>query len=202
MVSIVLLSLPLLTALAAWGTAYLLIYSTLYPLKAFRVAGLSIQGFLPAYVQNNTAEMTSLLTQEIINHLQQEQITIDTTAVKPIIETHLDTYLRIRLKEKMPVIASFIGESTIVKLKDSMIDEIDALLPQVMASLVSTAISPAKIHSKVATVVAGITPDKLAQFVAPVLKYNRTRASLFFGLMGFFFGLLASALFYCFLPCS
>lgn len=198
MVSILLLSLPFLTALTAWATAYLLIRSVLYPLKPFRIAGLSIQGFLPAYLQNNTAEIANLLTQEIMTNLQREEVTIDTAAVKPLIEAHLDAYLRIRLKEKMPVIASFIGDSTLAKLKDSMIEEIDALLPQVMASVVSSAISPGKVNGKITTIIAGITPQKIEHFAAPALKGVRTRVSLLFTLLGLLIGSFVSALFYCF----
>lgn len=202
MVSIILLSLPFLTALTAWATAYLLIHSVLYPLKPFRIAGLSIQGFLPAYLQNNTAEITNLLTQEILTNLQREEVTIDAAAVKPLIEAHLDAYMRIRLKEKMPVIASFIGDSTLAKLKDSMIEEIDALLPRIMASVVATAISPAKVEGKVAAILAGITPEKLAQFALPALRTARTRVPLLFALIAFVMGAVFSTLFYCILPCS
>jgi hypothetical protein len=53
-------------------------------------------------------------------------------ALSRIIETHIDTFLRSKLQEKIPMIATFIGESTIVKLKDGMMEEINLLLPHVL----------------------------------------------------------------------
>ena len=53
--------------------------------------------------------------------------------VKPIIESHVDTFLHVKLQEKMPAIAMFVSGSTLDKLKDGLLEEIDILLPEVIA---------------------------------------------------------------------
>lgn len=201
MVSILLLALPLLTALTAWGTAYLLIHSVLYPLTPFRVAGITIQGFLPSYLHANNDEITHRLAQEIVNKLQASDLQVDTATVKPIIEAHLDTYLRVRLREKMPVIASFIGDSTLAKLKESMIEEIDALLPQVIASFLASSATPANVQAKVSAIIKGITPAKLEAIAAPILQQVRSRVSVLFALFGLIVGSIASGILYCISQC-
>lgn len=201
MVSILLLALPLLTALTAWGTAYLLIHSVLYPLTPFRVAGIAIQGFLPSYLHADNDEITHRLAQEIVNKLQASDLQVDTATVKPIIEAHLDTYLRVRLREKMPVIASFIGDSTLAKLKESMIEEIDALLPQVIASFLASSATPANVQAKVSAIIKGITPAKLEAIAVPILLQVRSRVSVLFALFGLIVGSIASGILYCISQC-
>lgn len=51
----------------------------------------------------------------------------------PGIEAHLDQFLEVKLQEKLPVIATFVGPSTLGKIKEAMVEEIDLLLPQVIS---------------------------------------------------------------------
>lgn len=51
----------------------------------------------------------------------------------PAIEAHLDQFLEVKLQEKLPVIATFVGPSTLGKIKEAMVEEIDQLLPQVIS---------------------------------------------------------------------
>jgi hypothetical protein len=50
----------------------------------------------------------------------------------PVIESHVDEFLRVRLGKEMPMIKMFIGEKTISKLKNSFMSEIETMFPVVM----------------------------------------------------------------------
>lgn len=54
------------------------------------------------------------------------------SALKPEIERHIDIFLNEKLKEKMPMIAMFVGEKTIDKIKEGLLEEIDILLPVIL----------------------------------------------------------------------
>lgn len=53
-------------------------------------------------------------------------------ALTPFIESHIDVFLKEKLKEKMPAIAMFIGDKTIEMMKKSLMEEIDLLLPNLL----------------------------------------------------------------------
>ena len=57
----------------------------------------------------------------------------------PAIEAHLDQFLEVKLQEKLPVIATFVGPSTLSKIKEAMIEEIDILLPQLISQYTASA---------------------------------------------------------------
>lgn len=189
--------LPLLCAFTAWGTAYLLIYGILYPLQPIRIGGITIQGFLPARLQAKPHSIAVALAKEIVDNLQPDNLAVDTAALRPTIEAHLDTYLRVRLREKMPVIASFIGDSTLLKLKESMIEEIDTLLPQVMATYISTSLTKATVYVKVLPIIRGITGTKLEEVAGPALQKARRRVPLMFALAGLCMGAIFATIIYC-----
>lgn len=58
--------------------------------------------------------------------------------LKPVIEQHIDVFLKEKLKEKMPAIAMFIGEKTIEMMKKSLLEEIDLLLPELLGRYAAT----------------------------------------------------------------
>ncbi len=54
-------------------------------------------------------------------------------AVHPLIEHHLDSFLKVKLQEKLPVISMFVSESMLEQVKEGMIEEIELLLPEVIS---------------------------------------------------------------------
>lgn len=67
----------------------------------------------------------------------------------PAIEAHLDQFLGVKLQEKLPVIATFVGPSTLVKIKEAMVEEIDILLPQIIAQYAGTLANEAEISKMI-----------------------------------------------------
>ncbi|RYZ45684.1 MAG: hypothetical protein EOP49_24695 [Sphingobacteriales bacterium] len=52
--------------------------------------------------------------------------------MRPFIEQHIDTFLKVKLKEKMPAIAMFVGDKTLDSMKGNLMEEIDILLPNLL----------------------------------------------------------------------
>jgi len=55
----------------------------------------------------------------------------------PLVETHVDDFLRIKLPEAMPMISMFVGEKTILQMKTVFINELQLLFPQIMEKYAS-----------------------------------------------------------------
>jgi tetrahydromethanopterin S-methyltransferase subunit B len=107
-------------------------------------------------------------------------------SLSPIIEAHIDTFLRSKLQEKIPMIATFIGESTIVKLKDGMMEEINSLLPQVLGKYADNLSGKLDISSTIESKINNLSNrDILLAMAGPIRSASWTGAwfGLFIGLL-------------------
>src|SRR6185503_13153356 len=106
-----LLILPLLSALAAWLIIRLSFRTILRSSKLF---------------QKFMEEVRDLVRSEIPNTDDMERKISDPAVLKtasPLIEKHVDDFLRIRLSKEMPFISHFIGDKTISSLKNLFMQE-------------------------------------------------------------------------------
>jgi hypothetical protein len=89
----------------------------------------------------------ALLNDELLSATKEKLVnngTIET--MLPHIETHIDAFLNVKLKEKMPAIAMFIGEKTIATMKATLMEEIALLMPQVLSQYASGVLQPQKLQ--------------------------------------------------------
>ncbi len=108
--------------------------------------------------------------------------------MRPFIEQHIDTFLKIKLKEKMPAIAMFVGEKTLDSMKASLMEEIDLLLPGLLQRYAGN------LGQKVN--IASIVSAKLnALPVAELLNKNMRKEKMLFQLLGAGCGLLIGLMF-------
>jgi uncharacterized membrane protein YheB (UPF0754 family) len=115
------LIIPFISALLGWVLAQIafhLLFSRFLPGK---------QAQLSSAVGKRLGEIFSLQPiQEKISSPAQLQ------KIMPMIEDHIDVFLRERLGKEMPMISMFIGDKTIAKMKSALMKEIETLFPQVM----------------------------------------------------------------------
>ncbi|MEO5563103.1 MAG: DUF445 domain-containing protein [Chitinophagaceae bacterium] len=112
---------PLVSAFIGWlinKIAISIFFQKLWPKRQPQLAR-KISGFV-------IAEFSSLnLEQKIASPANLEK-------ARPVIETHIDDFLRNKLKEQMPMIGMFIGDKTIQSLKEIFMRELETLFPEVM----------------------------------------------------------------------
>lgn len=89
----------------------------------------------------------------------------------PVVEEHVDDFLRNKLKEKMPVIGMFIGDKTINSLKEVFLKEIEDLFPQVLKQFTSNLRSQLDIETMVVNKITSVSSRQLEKMVSPALKY-------------------------------
>lgn len=107
--------------------------------------------------------------------------------MRPFIEQHIDTFLKVKLKEKMPAIAMFVGEKTLDTMKASLMEEIDVLLPNLLQKYAGNLGEKINIES---LLVARINELPVAELLNTHLKKEKMRFQLFGALSGFIIGLL------------
>ena len=89
----------------------------------------------------------------------------------PLVEKHIDDFLRYKLKEKMPIIGMFISDKTISSLKEVFLQEIEDLFPQVLKHFAGNLQSELNIEEMVANKITGVRSAQIEKKLAPALRY-------------------------------
>jgi uncharacterized membrane protein YheB (UPF0754 family) len=111
--------------------------------------------------------------------------------IMPLVEVHIDDFLRNKLKEKMPMISMFIGNKTIDSLKEVFLKEIEDLFPQVLKQFAGNLQSELNIEAMVTRKITTVRTLELEKMFSPALNYFQLAASL----TGLIIGLINLALF-------
>lgn len=111
--------------------------------------------------------------------------------VMPVVETHIDDFLRHKLKAKMPMIGMLIGDKTINSLKEIFLKEIEEMFPPLMQQFAGNLKNEFDIQTLVTTKINSITPGQFQKALSPVLGYYRHTGAI----TGFIIGVINAGLF-------
>jgi uncharacterized membrane protein YheB (UPF0754 family) len=172
-----LLLVPLLTALSGWIIILIIRISLFRPVVPVNVLGFHLQGLFPKNRQAIIARIGDLAASTFSASFNIEKEIKDPRhfeAIKPVIESHMDDFLRNRLKDQMPMIGMFIGDKTIESLKAIFIKEIEDLFPRIMQQFSAQLQNETDIRKLVATSLAKTDSNKLEHSIsnalAPIFK--------------------------------
>jgi uncharacterized membrane protein YheB (UPF0754 family) len=112
-------------------------------------------------------------------------------SVRPYIAQHVDQFLQHKLQEKIPVISMFVGQGTLDKIKEGLMEEIDLLLPEVIGKYAGSMVSSVDIAKIVADRITAMPGAQLQATVRQALDKPLRMLALAGALTGFITGLLA-----------
>ncbi len=160
-----LLSLLLFVSLIRWNL--------FQPAKPVALPGFRLQGLVPAYRE----ALSKALAQKAADEFAQikgleEQLTKPENfeKLKPVIEDHMDDFLRNRLKEQMPMISMFIGDKTITSLKGIFISEIEKLFPRVIGQYAGNLQKEIPVYTLVLDRLQSISDQEIRQNLGKTLQ--------------------------------
>lgn len=160
-----LLSLLLFVSLIRWNL--------FQPAKPVPLPGFRLQGLVPAYRE----ALSKALAQKAADEFAQikgleEQLTKPENfdKLKPVIEDHMDDFLRNRLKEQMPMISMFIGDKTITTLKGIFISEIEKLFPRVIGQYAGNLQKEIPVYNLVLNRLQSISEQEIRQNLGKALQ--------------------------------
>jgi uncharacterized membrane protein YheB (UPF0754 family) len=188
-----LLLIPLLTAATGWLTLQITILFLFRPYKPRKILGFSLQGILPARQHQIAVEAGQFAAAEFSSFAAIEQKISDPGnmhKIKPLIEAHIDDFLRNKLKDQMPMISMFIGDKTINTLKTVFMNEIEDLFPQVMQQFARELKNDLNIEQMVVSKIDNISPEKLESLLHRTLAKELRFASIFGIVIGLLVGLI------------
>lgn len=184
--------LPLISAFIGWFTNWIAIKMLFHPREPKKILGITIQGIFPKRQQVFAAKLGKLVSDELLSFSDiSTKITHpeNLKVVMPLIEKHIDRFLREQLPEQMPLISMFIGESTLEQMKTIFLQQLEVIFPEIMQSYVHTLQEQLDLETIVTQKVAGFSSDKMEQILLSIMQREFRFVEIIGGVLGFVIGL-------------
>jgi len=184
---------PIISACIGWFINGLAIKMLFRPKAPKKILGVALQGFFPRNQPQLAAKLGILASTELLSF---KDITAKVTNAEnieklmPVVETHIDHFLRIKLAEKMPVISMFIGEKTITELKGVFIEELKTLFPALMENYINNLQNDFDLAQLITQKVTAISSDKIEQIIYTSMGKQLRCIKAMGAVLGFIIGLL------------
>ncbi|HKZ65502.1 MAG TPA: hypothetical protein VJ111_04065 [Chitinophagaceae bacterium] len=187
-----LLLIPLLSAFIGWITIKLAIRLLFRPYTPKKILGFSLHGIFPAQKMQIARQAGKHVAKEFSLAGIEQKINDpkNFAAVKPLIEIHIDDFLRNKLKEQMPMISMFIGDKTINSLKTIFIQEIETLFPQVMQQFANNLKNELNPEQMIVSKISSISPEQFETAVYLNISKEIRIASFFGAAIGLLMGII------------
>jgi hypothetical protein len=145
--------------------------------------------------QQSLAEKAGKAASAAFSFTDLEKKIIDPDNIKkimPVVEKHIDDFLRNKLKEKMPVIGMFIGNKTIDSLKEVFLKEIEDLFPHVLKQFSANLQSELNIETMIAGKITNVSAIQWEETLSPALRYFQIMGAI----TGFLTGVINLIIFF------
>ena len=167
---------PPLTSLTTWLLARLAMWLLLNPVEQIKMAGLPLQGLLIRRQGRIASGIGKLAAKELSTAINLSPETANNENIQkimPMIEGHIDNFLRNRLGKAMPMIGMFIGDKTIAELKSIFMKELEEIFPLVMKTYLGQMQEDSHAEKLISAKLAAIAPEKFKAMLLPPIQIAR-----------------------------
>ena len=173
-----------------------------HPKEPRRILGITFHGIFPKRQKIFAEKLGKMISAEFLSFEDiQQKITSPANLQKlmPMIEAHVDNFLRNKLSDEMPFLSLFIGNKTIRSLKKIFMQELETLFPQIMTSYAGHLQHELDLEKIVTEKVSAFSTDKLEDILYQIMSKEFRFVEILGGVIGFIIGILQVLITY-FLP--
>ncbi|HVI47773.1 MAG TPA: hypothetical protein VM802_23075 [Chitinophaga sp.] len=149
--------------------------------------------------QQLAASAGALVSKQLFSFDQIKTKLTDPEKIKniiPLVEVHLDGFLRERLPKAMPVLSMFIGDSIVNQIKTHLVAEMDLLFPQLINQYLDDIQQDLDLERIVADKINSISATEMEALTTGLLRKPLSQLQLLGALTGFLTGLIALVITY------
>jgi uncharacterized membrane protein YheB (UPF0754 family) len=184
---------PLISAFIGWFTNWIAIKMLFHPRQPRKILGITFHGIFPKRQQQFAEKLGKLVSEELLSFSDIEKKITSPKNIQqlmPVLEEHIDQFLRKKLADEMPIISMFIGENTIQQLKSVFMKELETLFPVIMQRYMGNLQKELDLERIVIDKVAGFSTDKLESILVSIMAKEFRFIEMLGGILGFIIGLL------------
>lgn len=159
---------PLLSTFLGWIIVRMLVGLLLHPLNPTKIFGFTFQGILLKQRPELSGKLAIILSKELPSFKEIEERLVSPGNFEkmiPEIEVHIDHFLAVKLKEKMPVVGMFVGERTISQLKEIFMEELKTLFPLIMKNYITGLESDVNLEQIITEKLTSIPDETLLSYI-------------------------------------
>jgi uncharacterized membrane protein YheB (UPF0754 family) len=132
-----------------------------------------IQRIIPSKKNEIAEKIGEIVSSEFSFATIEKKITdpANVKKIMPLVENHIDDFLRNKLKQKMPVVGLLIGDKTINSLKEIFLKEIEDLFPKVLTQFAGNFQNEFDIKGMVSDKITAVSSTQLEKIFSPLLRY-------------------------------
>ena len=188
-----LIIIPVISAFIGWITNWVAIKMLFHPREPKKILGITFQGIFPKRQVQFAEKLGKVISSELVSFNDIEQKVTDPNNLKkimPVVEEHIEHFLKEKLKEKMPMIGMFLGEQTILQFKTIFVEELEELFPVIMKNYMGTLQSDLDLERIVIDKVSKFSTDKFEDILNQIMSKEFKFIEIIGGVLGFLIGLL------------
>lgn len=188
-----LILIPLISAFIGWFTNWIAIKMLFHPRQPRKVLGLTFHGIFPKRQQQFAEKLGKLVSDELLSYGDIEQKITSAENLKnlmPVIDEHIDEFLRTKIKKEYPFISMFIGTKTINRFKETISKELETLFPELMKNYMNNLKHQLDLEKIVIEKVASFSTDKLESILYQIMSKELRFVEIIGGVLGFIIGIV------------
>lgn len=185
--------LPFIAAFIGWFTNWIAIKMLFHPRLPYNFLGITIQGIFPKRQAQFAQKLGELVARELISFDEiKTKINQPATIQKalPFIESHIDQFIKTKLKEEMPLLSMFVTDKSLEGIKTSMVKEIELIFPMIMEKLTQGVQDEFNIEKIVTDKVKGFSSDKLEEILNAIMSKEFRFVEIVGAVLGFIIGVI------------
>ncbi len=184
---------PLISAFIGWFTNWIAIKMLFHPKEPKKILGITFHGIFPKRQHQFAVKLGKLVSNELLSFSEIEQKISDPANVEkllPLLEIHIDTFLREKLSAEIPMLGMLIGDKTIMQVKGVFMKELEELFPVLMKQYMTTLQSDLDLERIVIDKVGRFSSDKLEDILNQIMSSEFRFVEIIGAVLGFIIGLM------------
>jgi uncharacterized membrane protein YheB (UPF0754 family) len=184
---------PIISAFIGWFTNWIAIKMLFHPKEPKRILGITFHGIFPKRRQQFAVKLGKLVSSELLSFAEIEQKISNPANVQkilPILEEHIDLFLREKLTAQIPMLGMLIGDKTIGQVKAVFMKELEELFPTMMGQYMTTLKQDLDLEKIVIEKVSGFSSDKLEDILNQIMSSEFRFVEIIGAVLGFIIGVV------------
>ncbi len=184
---------PLISAFIGWFTNWIAIKMLFHPKEPKKILGITFQGIFPKRQQQFATKLGKLVSNELLSFAELEQKITNPVNIKkilPILEKHIDTFLREKLTAQIPMLGMLIGDKTIGQVKEVFLKELEELFPVAMKQYMAALEHDLDLEKIVISKVSSFSSNKLEDILYQIMLAEFRFVEIIGAVLGFIIGVV------------
>ena len=192
-ISLWLLLIPVISAFIGWFTNWVAIKMLFRPREPRNFLGLHIQGIFPKRQKQFAEKLGKLVSEELLsfNDIAQKVTSPQNLQkIMPVVETHIDHFLRVKLGQAIPMINMFISDKLVQQFKEVFMKELEELFPVMMNNYMNELQQDLDLEKIVVAKVSAFSSEKLESILLQIMSKEFRFVEILGGVLGFIIGII------------